>query len=87
MSSCCDEQTVNRCEEKTYSVNPGYHFNSAVKMAVAIPRSQVLETLLEESRLHILQEIDALKVSNSIGGDILRSSAIRSRSTGDVSDT
>ena len=67
-------------------MDSGHNFDSGVEFAVVIPLCQVLEPLLEESGLHILQEVDALEVGNGGGGDIFRWSAVRSRAAGDISD-
>ena len=71
----------------TYSVDSGHDFDGGVEFTVVVPRGEVLEPLLEESGLHVLQEVDPLEVGNGSGGDIFGRSAIRTRATGDVSDT
>lgn len=71
----------------TYSVDSGHDFDGGVEFTVVVPCGEVLEPLLEESGLHVLQEVDPLEVGNGSGGDVFGGSAIRSGATGDISDT
>ena len=65
-------------------MDSGYDFDHRVEFTVVIPPRQILQALLEESGLHILKEIDALKSSDSGIRDVLWRSAIWCGTTSDV---